>query len=174
MKLHAPGYPAFAVLATPDQGSTTLINVLEAGNEIGLKSLTQTLFRVLLTNPEDDKGDDYCVVQAKDQPLSLVRIDSERSFYPIEEFKRGIWPFSSGKHTLIVKSIIYCMKFMNDPLESEVLSQFLALKIEDVMYAWLDDLAREHETYQRLFTQDELMAHFDENKFEQSGRASWA
>lgn len=113
-----------------------------------------TLLRVLLTNPEDDKGDDYFLVRLPDGRYGLQRIDNERAFFQ---------PFAVEK--LQVKSVLYCFDAMAQPLASTpegqaVLADFLSLEPISVMAQLLSHLKEAQALWQGLFTAEEILVHF--------------
>src|SRR5262249_37629187 len=75
--------------------------------QLDFTAFARTLIRVLLTNPEDDKGDDYFLVPLPGTDrYGLQRIDNERAFFPAEKLAPGARP---SQAELLVKSVIYCL-----------------------------------------------------------------
>ena len=125
-KLYSKGEPeGFAVQVSAEIGGEPLVSVISEKDakgkliykeiiakpecliQLSMASFTQNLLRVLLTNPEDDKGDDYFLIPEKNNKYTLCRIDNERSFYsPEEENKKvGFQPIDHCK--LKVFYIVY-------------------------------------------------------------------
>ena len=130
-------------------------------NKIDMPSLTRAILRVLWSNPEDDKGNDYLLIPfMKDGELryKIVRIDNERAFFPVEKQETIGLMFSQT--VLQVKSLLYCLTQMQQPLEKDVLKDFAALDMYQVLKAWLNELQLEHQRYKELFTETEVKQHF--------------
>ena len=125
-------------------------------------SFVQTLLRVLLTNPEDDKGNDYFLVNI-DGRYVLMRIDNERGFFPIEAHTGKL-----GSSELQVKSVLYCFDAMSQPLwnakTQTVINDFLKLEPVSLVMIWLHTLQLQQGLWQKLFNVDEVLTHFRENE----------
>jgi HEAT repeat protein len=122
-------------------------------NQLDLASFTRTLLRVLLINPEDDKGDDYYLILQGDC-YQLKRIDNERAFYTVNE--KGF--FSS---TLQVKSQLYSLNQMQQALDSEVLAEFNRLEPIQLLKSWLQEAQQLHHYYSGLFQDSDRKRHFE-------------
>lgn len=151
-----------AVQVTPHIEGLTLEDTLQKHPErlrqLDHNSFAETLLRVLLTNPEDDKGDDYFVIPHKTEKDSfrLMRIDNERVFYYPDQEQGWI----TSNKVLQVKSILYCLPLMQQPLPSGILDKFLKLDPILVLQRWLGELQAEHMRYQQLFTDKDVETHF--------------
>ncbi len=121
-------------------------------------SFTQTLLRVLLTNPEDDKGDDYFLVPSEDEKhYRLMCIDNERAYYqPDTTEGRFIWK----KEILQVKSALYCLNQMQKPLDADILKVFSYLDTFAMLERWLQELRDEQNHYTTLFNEKDVREHF--------------
>jgi len=140
-------------------------NEPELLNKIDSASLTRAILRVLLSNPEDDKGNDYFLIPCmKDDDLfyHIARIDNERGFFAVEKQETIGLLFSQT--VLQVKSSLFCLAQMQQPLDEEVLKEFAALDMYQVLKAWIDELQLEHKRYKELFTEPEIRAHFPKDK----------
>lgn len=118
-------------------------------------SFTRTLLRVLLINPEDDRGDDYRLSTQPDGSERLGRLDNERAFFSVE--KKG--KFGLGT-TLQVKSQLYCLDQMNAPLDAAVLADFLGRQPLQLLKCWIDEAMRLHHYYRSLLTEDMVVGHY--------------
>jgi len=130
-------------------------------NKIDGASLTRAILRVLWSNPEDDKGNDYLLISFMQEGAlryRVVRIDNERAFFPVEKQETLGLVFSQT--VLQVKSLLYCLAQMQQPLDEEVLKEFAALDMYQVLKAWIDELQLEHPRYKELFTEAEIREHF--------------
>ena len=136
-------------------------------SKIDIHSFTQTLLRVLLTNPEDDKGDDYFLVpiEGKDT-YRLVRIDNERAYYQpytIEKSSKGLFIKTEVETKVLqVKSILYCLDQMQAPLDTDILEAFMRLETDALLKCWLTDLQDEHNYYKSWFDEDDIIRHFEQ------------
>jgi len=139
-------------------------NEPELLNKIDRASLTRAILRVLWSNPEDDKGNDYFLIPfMKNGEIfyRIVRIDVERAFFPVERQETIAFGFSQT--ILQVKSLLYCLAQMQQPLDEEVLKEFAALDMYQVLKAWVDELQLEHQRYKELFTEAEIHQHFSKD-----------
>ncbi len=124
----------------------------------------KTLMRVLLTNPEDDKGNDYFLA-AENDGLKLIRIDNERAFFT-PELSEGILKISK----LQVKSIIYCLDLLMEPIKSgspnvdAAIWDFLQLKPYALLKSLLLELKALQPLWQSLFSESDIEAHYHNKK----------
>jgi hypothetical protein len=159
---HGSQTEGIAVQVAPHVEGLTLEETLqkypERLSQLDSRSFAETLLRVLLTNPEDDKGDDYFLPPDENQKESfcLKRIDNERAFYDPTEMKGML----KKNEALQVKSMLYCLPQMQMPLSQTVLSKFLELDPMLVLQGWLNELQLEHQRYQSLFTDKDVETHF--------------
>jgi HEAT repeat protein len=150
------------VQVTPHIEGLTLEETLqkypERLRQLNSSSFTETLLRVLFTNPEDDKGDDYFLIPDDNQTESfhLIRIDNERAFYDPTEMKGAL----RKNEALQVKSMLYCLPQMQEALSDSVLDKFLQLDPILVLQRWLNELQLEHQRHQGLFTDKDVETHF--------------
>ena len=131
-------------------------------SRIDKRSFTITLLRVLLTNPEDDKADDYFLEpfykEDNNQPwYRLLRVDNERLFHAAEteaENKKNKKP--------LVKSIIYLLNqiYENDALDKEVLETFIQFDLSAFLQTILQRLGILQSQLKQLFVLDEAKKHY--------------
>jgi hypothetical protein len=112
LSAHVPYSNLLTILETMPQNLANLDHV----------HFFKTLMRVLLSNPEDDKGDDYFLDPQADG-LKLIRIDNERAFFAPESVE-GVWRIRK----LQVKSILYCLDLLTEPLRIGTPSVDAAIK----------------------------------------------
>lgn len=124
-------------------------------------SFTRALLRVMITNPEDDKADDYFARRDGHGRVHLRRVDNERAFFPPEE-SRFI-----GANRLLVKTVLYCAEAMYEPLDTAVLHDFCKLAPVRLVQSWLVEAQMLHAHYRELFTDAEMRAHL--NKRDMAG-----
>lgn len=161
------GGNGYAVYASSHSMGESLEEVLkeqryEQLEKLSSASWVSALLRVLLTNPEDDKGDDYFLVPAADGRYTLQRIDNERAFFQ---------PFAQKQ--LQVKSVLYCMDAMVKPLASTpegqaVLEDFLRLEPLSVVAALLQHFSEAQPHWQKLFSEEDVLLHFRQKAPEMS------
>lgn len=118
--------------------------------ELDRASFTRALLRVLLTNPEDDKADDYFVHRGADERLHLRRVDNERAFFSPEERR------FFGANRVQVKSILYCLDDMQEALDGAVLDDFSRLSPMRVVQSWLVEAQMLHRHYRELFSDADM------------------
>ncbi len=153
-----------AVLFSLHVPHPNLLSALEKNpktlSELDPAHFFKTLIRVLLSNPEDDKGNDYFLESSADG-LKLIRIDNERAFFAAES--------SSGlltKAKLQVKTIIYCLDLLikpltrNNPRMDAAIQDFLRLKPYALLKNLLLDLNRLQPLWQQLFSESDIKIHY--------------
>ena len=129
---------------------------------IDFLSFARTLLRVLLTNPEDDKGSDYFLVPIPGTDrYQLIRIDNERAFFPATKILSSRL---TSKEELQIKSMLYCLDQMTTPWSSEpriqaLLDDFLQLQPVEVIRDLFAELAELHPQWERLFPEEVVTSH---------------
>jgi hypothetical protein len=146
--------------------SQSLQTILEKQPQLLAKldfiSFIKMLLRVLLTNPEDDKANDYFVVRIPGTDLYvLIRIDNERAFLPVSYFSKG-WILRQEE--LQVKSIVYCLDQMmttwdSDPRVAELLEDLRQLQPAALIADLLKEMNTLHNDWQQLFPRDIVHQH---------------
>lgn len=126
-------------------------------------SFIKTFLRVLLSNPEDDKADDYFLVPIPGTDrYQLIRIDNERAFLPVSYFSKG---WIQRQEKLQVKSILYCLDQMLIPWDSDSRIQELLEDLRQLQPSiFIIDLLQEiddlHNDWQhRLFPLETIYQH---------------
>ncbi len=115
---------------------------------------------MLLTNPEDDKGDDY-FLKSDPEGLKLIRIDNERAFFT-PEASEGILKTQK----LQVKSIVYCLDLLMEPIKTDnpnvnaAVRDFLQLKPYALLKSLLLELKVLQPLWQALFSEADIEAHY--------------
>src|SRR5262249_34962098 len=116
----------------------------------------------LLLNPEDAKPDNFILILEKKQEknqkdflYSLASVDNDRSFYPavIRE---------EEKNTILVKSMVYCLDEMNQPIHPALREEFLSLTPHQLLGYWLEDIQRQDNALRDLFNEKEIQELFKE------------
>ena len=140
-------------------------------------SFTRTLLRALITNPEDDKPDDYFLVPMNDgdndekagsSPSSLtryriVRIDNERVLFDASHTSKRKWRSRAVPH---VRSVMFMIAELNlIPIDMGVLREFRSLDTVSVLCAWLEcDMKRIHEAYLGAFGSADIVCVFGQKR----------
>ena len=132
-------------------------------NQLDFLSFARTLVRVLLTNPEDDKGNDYFLVPLfGTDRLQLIRIDNERAFFPATHLTPGLLHHEQ----LQVKSILYCLDHMRQPWDSThdprlaaFLDELRHIQPAALIADLLNDLNQRHQSWQELFPEHIVAQH---------------
>lgn len=102
---------------------------------IDAASFTRALLRELVGGPGDDKADDYVVVERGPRQV-LKRIDNGRA-------AMGAMGLAApGRHALPVRSHLFCLDQMMQPLDLAVLEEVGRLQPDAVLRGWLEDGAR--------------------------------
>jgi hypothetical protein len=164
VKFHHGGRTSVAVLTSAVSGVNlqTVIDKTPAQLQwLSFASFVKTLLRVLLTNPEDDKGDDYFLTPQADGSHMLMRIDNERAFFQPSSSSQKL--LFKSEH-LVIKSIIYCLEQMqwswDDPTVVEVVEDFLRLQPVALISDLLQTADQLHDGWNELFSSKEVAAHF--------------
>lgn len=127
-------------------------------------STTKFILMAMLTNPEDGKPDNYIVEPLPGNP-TLYRLsspDNDHGFVPAfvktKPNKGGL--FSKPELVVQVKTILYCLDLMNQPIPEETKALFLNGDPLILMQEWLDVLDRRNRHYETLYSSKEAAALF--------------
>lgn len=116
------------------------------------KCFSQMALMAMITNPEDGKSNNYFVVDRTDfhgETFShIVAIDNDHYFVP--PFVKSLLPDWLAKPTPFVKCILFCMDEMFDYIDKEVVEDFLALQISQVIPEWLTDIRNMDASYKKF------------------------
>ncbi|MCK4608782.1 MAG: hypothetical protein KAT71_04825, partial [Gammaproteobacteria bacterium] len=138
----------------------TLLDALrrhpEKLRQLDMRSFTQHLLRVLLTNPEDDDARDYYLEEFElpDGTIKyrLIRKDNNRGLFTAEHRGR-----------LQVKSIILCLNQMTEELDQDVIEEFMEQQgnYYEIFEAWLKDAKQFNMLLcsKDMFSEDEFVEH---------------
>jgi small GTP-binding protein len=173
VKFHHGGQTSAAVITEAVHGVSLRDVIHGTPQQLGkldFTSFMRTLWRVLLTNPEDDKDDDYFLVPQADGSLQLVRIDNERAFFqPTSAGGKGL--LFKPVETLQVKSVLYCLEQTRSHWHSDNndLNTVMTAAIDECLQlqpiAVISDLLTQaqayHAAWNQLFSAQEVAAHFE-------------
>jgi HEAT repeat protein len=155
------GYP---VLASHTITGELLTEVLEKQPgwlaKLDLQSVCEAIILAMLINPEDGRADNYII-----QPFSkggdifyrLVSIDNDHAFVrPVALRDDG--HEIEGPKGLQVKTILYCLDIMKNPLVDCLRERLMTLNVPQVMTAWLQSLQKKQQEIEGLFNAQERRA----------------
>ncbi|CAM4436377.1 MAG: hypothetical protein LEGION0398_MBIBDBAK_00551 [Legionellaceae bacterium] len=124
-------------------------------------SLSKLLLFSILTNPEDGKCDNYAVIKNRDGTYTIRSIDNDQSFAEGQEKTQ-----KTTKNTFYdIKTVLFCLEEMKEPLNREVIEEFITLDTRNTLKAWLFDLVNLQHEYHHLFqavspfSEKEIKAH---------------
>jgi hypothetical protein len=155
-----------ALLSQAVQGFNLSHDVLKRDpqklEDLDFKSFVAAFLRVLLTNPEDDKSNDYfCVPIPGTSRFRLVRIDNERAFLEPFKLQKGV---VLDNKELLVKSIIYCMDQMyvswnKDAQLLEFLDNFRQIRPIDLVESLIGTLEQLQPQWMSTFSKEVIAQH---------------
>jgi hypothetical protein len=117
------------------------------------ESTSGMILLAMLTNPEDGKPDNYIVQERPDGTYQLVGIDNDHSFVPTASKVKG-------KVKMNVKSILFALEQMNEPLHHNLKRKFMYNRPGDIIREWVARLTDQAVKYNELFSQKEILSHF--------------
>jgi HEAT repeat protein len=155
------GYP---VLASHTITGKLLTEVFERHPEwlakLDPQSVCEAIILAMLINPEDGRADNYIVQpfsKGTDTSYRLISIDNDHAFVrPVSLRSNG--QEIEGPKGLQVKTILYCLDFMKDPLVDCLRERLITLDILQVLSAWLQSLQKKQQEIERLFNAQERRA----------------
>ncbi|WP_165485069.1 ankyrin repeat domain-containing protein [Legionella rowbothamii] len=137
------------VLFSEDVGSMVEENDLRLSN-LDRKTLSKLILFCLLTNPEDGKLANLTLIRNLRGSYDIFSVDNDQGL--VEPTKENYsWFGYSKKPSLFVKSLLFCLDAMKEPLDEEVVREFLSLDSMETLKAWLNDLIPVAEAYEALF-----------------------
>jgi len=134
-------------------------------------STTQLILMAMLTNPEDGKPDNYIVEPLPDprggEPLYRLSCpDNDHGFVPAfvkaKPDKGGV--FTKPELVVQVKTILYCLDLMNQPIPEETKALFLTGDPLVLMQGWLDVMDRRNRRYEALYPSREASVLFKDHQ----------
>lgn len=132
------------------------------------KHYSQRVVLSLLLGEEDGKPSNYVATSVAPSDTSsnssgntpsyeIVCIDNDHCFSKalIEE---------NGELVIGIKDIVFCFETMEDPLDSEVQMDILALNAYSLLKVWLDDLDKFNRHLAKLFSDEDIKKAFPKNQ----------
>ncbi|MBW8308179.1 MAG: hypothetical protein K0M45_00810 [Candidatus Paracaedibacteraceae bacterium] len=116
-------------------------------------AISKMILMAMLVNPEDGKPDNYIVEPHPDKP-GLYRLscpDNDHAFVPSfakAKINRSATP---DKTVAQVKTILYCLDNMNEPIPEETRNLFIKEDPFTLLHNWLYALRRYNSHYQCLY-----------------------
>lgn len=136
------------VQVTEDVAGRSLATLLReeptALRAIDPASFTRALLRELVSGPGDDKADDYFLVE-RGERQALKRIDSGRAGLGM------LGLAASGRTHLPVRSHLFCLDQMVQPLDLAVLEEVGRLQPDALLRSWLEDAFRLQQDHGAIF-----------------------
>lgn len=126
-------------------------------SQLDPEPLSGMILLAMLTNPEDGKPDNYMVQPRPNQTYQLIGIDNDHAFVPSASTVQG-------KKKMNVKSILFALNQMNDPLHSHLKRKFLYYNPRGVLEEWIHRLKQRAGEYESLFSQKEIVKHFSDHE----------
>ncbi|NSX06891.1 DUF294 nucleotidyltransferase-like domain-containing protein [Cupriavidus gilardii] len=135
------------VQVTEDVAGRSLATLLReepsALRAIDPASFTRALLRELVSGPGDDKADDYFLERGERQ--ALKRIDSGRAGLGM------LGLAAAGRPHLPVRSYLFCLDQMVQPLDLAVLDEVGRLQPDTLLRSWLEDAFRLQQDHGAIF-----------------------
>jgi hypothetical protein len=111
---------------------------------------SRLLLASMLLNPEDSKEDNF--ILSSDNKY-LIPIDNDHAFLPGAIEAKGTFKVYSQLQT---KTLAFCLKEMERPLPSAIVSEFTSINVELFLEAWIKGLVKIQSQYQNLLLVEEL------------------
>ncbi|KAH3761217.1 TKL protein kinase [Pelomyxa schiedti] len=139
----------YPVLISEKIQGPTFDSYLATGSDRPFPSemFTKLLIMGLITMPEDGKPDNFIF---EEKTGKLVGIDNDRAFSPPEVVVKDGGLFFKTKKLMMVKSVIFCLSQIIQPLDSKACQEFLLLNPMALMKDWIQDLHKTHEAWKTL------------------------
>ena len=125
------------------------------------------ILMAMLVNPEDGKPDNYIVEPLPDNP-NLYRLscpDNEHGFVPAFVRSKPKLGGVFGDPTVQVKTILYCLDHMHQPIPDETRELFLRKNPYEIMRTWLDRAIKRAKQYETLYKASEMFDFLKKNTF---------
>ncbi len=150
-------YPVLISQTVAGENLQTVLNQPKAKSQAALRQLhpqytCEQIVLAMLVHPEDGKPDNYQLLpvtttQADGQSVAqyrIVGIDNDHAFVKPVEMKKG-------HRTLQVKSVLFCLDTMRQPVHPAVRQRLLHLDPVAFLESWLEQLMAYHERSMSLF-----------------------
>ncbi len=111
-------------------------------NKLDSYSLGKLIIFTMLTNTEDGKPDNYTLKQNEKGLYDIYLVDSDHGL---------VESINEKTNKMAVKSVLFCLDAMNEPLNGEVIDEFLQIQPIDALRFWIKDLIQLADQYDVLF-----------------------
>ncbi len=134
-----------------------LYDVLKSGEEAAFlpylapARLSALMCLAMIINAEDGKPDNYVLRRLPGEAVryELVGVDEDHAFVV------GVTRHMLAPETLHVKSVLFCLDAMCQPLHPQVRARLLSLSVDEVLGTWLEALATYYKGVQKLLASGE-------------------
>ncbi len=125
---------------------------LEALKSLNSQNFTRLFIIGLLLTPEDAKPDNFILEAGQ-----LTIIDNDRNFFPSIAIE-------NKKEELQLKNFLFCMDQMQNPLDQEVIEEFLSLDPKEMLRKWAIELKYINRDYKKIFSEAQIVKLYDQEK----------
>ena len=131
-----------------------------------MASFTESLLRVLLIKPEDDKPEDYFICKIGSEYV-LVRIDNERICCKSIQKPSG---WKEWSDTFNFKSILFFLDHVKNPLNRSRIKSFVEANILLLAQNLIARVKHHHSLLHRLFSEELVTDHFNPTQLAKAWR----
>lgn len=174
VKLERPGKPPIPLLISPEIPGPTLDIVFREYPErlryLDRCKFSQLAWLAMLTNPEDGLPTNYIFQENEGKGPTLTSIDHDHALFPafaeeVQDLRKTLRPvLESGKFDkealalnkkaeikLQVKTILFCLDLMQEPMDPEARELFLQLDLSGILMELLKTAQLQNNYYSMLF-----------------------
>lgn len=134
------------VLLSQDAGSSIEAND-ERLEKLDPYTRSKLIVFNIITNLDDAKRENHALQENKRGLYDIYSVDNDQGLVNATTEKG--WIFKTPK--LSVKSFLFCLDAMKEPLDKKAVDELLSLKPVETLTAWLEDLIKLDEQYESLF-----------------------
>ncbi|MBW8308037.1 MAG: hypothetical protein K0M45_00085 [Candidatus Paracaedibacteraceae bacterium] len=150
------GRPAWISHAIPGQTlQSVLTNNPQQLSQLDPVSTTKMILMAMLINPEDGKPANYIVEPLPDNPrlYRLVSPDNDQGLVPafIKSKPQAASLFRNQEIVVQVKTILYCLDLMKQPIPEETRQTFLSHDPLALMKDWIGNMHAHSKRYESLY-----------------------
>ena len=136
------------VLISEDVGSR-VVNNDERLKRLDPYTLSKLILFSILTNPEDGKPDNLTLKINKHGLYDIFSVDNDQALVDSTAESKHFLVFTNKY--LAVKSLLFCLDEMKQPLHPKAVSEFLEINPRETLKAWLTDLNQLSVQYTTVF-----------------------
>ncbi|MBW8308661.1 MAG: hypothetical protein K0M45_03310, partial [Candidatus Paracaedibacteraceae bacterium] len=150
------GRPAWVSQEIPGQTlSWVLSNNPKQLDQLDPVSVTKMILMAMLVNPEDGKPENYIMEPLPESGLyRLTSPDNDQALVPafVKSKPQAASLFRNQEIVVQVKTILYCLDMMNQPIPEETRQAFLKIDSLDIMRGWLERVQKHSKRYEALYS----------------------